>query len=407
MDFAEEIKELAAQLKIKRDYVSTEEATKTSMVMPFLQVLGFDVFDPTEVIPEYTTDYHGLKKDEKIDYVLAINKVPIIIIEVKSARTFLPEKSSQLFKYFAAMKTKFPIKFAMLTNGIQYKFFSDFEQKNIMDEISFLTINIETDIRDSEIAELRKFHKEYFDAEKISDSARNLKYTGVLKRYFKKQFKEPQDEFIKFLIKEAMKPFKIMATKQCVERFSPMVLDAFRQYINEVVTDRSRALLEVAKKAEVGATNEELSEKQILRQRFWTQLLGYAKTKTELHAKISPVDTGWVSVTAGIRGLSFCYSVTKHHATIELYIDKGKDTQEENEKIFDKLAATKEEIEMIFGGPLEWERLEGKRACRIKKIITEGGYLDEGNWPKIHEAMVDAMIRFQKVISPHIQYLRK
>jgi len=123
MDFAEEIKELAAQIKIKRDHVSTEEATKTSMVMPFLQVLGYDVFEPTEVIPEYTTDYHGLKKDEKIDYVLAIDKEPRILIEVKSARTFLPEKSSQLFKYFVAMKTKFPVKFAILTNGIQYKFF--------------------------------------------------------------------------------------------------------------------------------------------------------------------------------------------------------------------------------------------------------------------------------------------
>jgi len=406
MDFADQIRELAAQLKIKMDYVTTEEATKTSMVMPFLQVLGYDVFEPTEVIPEYTADYHGLKKDEKIDYVLAINKEPKILIEVKSAKTKLPEKCSQLLKYFHAMKIKFPVRFGILTNGIQYKFYSDFDQKNIMDELPFLTINIDADIRESHIAELRKFHKEYFDAEIISVDAWKLKYTSVLKRYFKKQFKEPEDEFIKFLIREAI-PFKIMATKQSIEKFSPMVLDAFRQYVNEVVTDRSRALLEKAEKAEVGETKEELSEKQILRLRFWTQLLAYAKIKTDLHAKISPNDGGWVGASAGIRGLSFCYSVTKHQATAELYIDKGKDTQEENEKIFDKLASTKEEIEMSFGGPLEWERLERKRACRIRKLITEGGYLDEGNWPKVHEAMVDAMIRFHKVLSPHIQYLKK
>lgn len=406
MDFPEQIRELAAQLKTKKDYASTEEATKISMVLPFIQVLGYDIFDPTEVIPEYTTDYHGLKKDEKIDYVLAINKKPRILIEVKSARTFLPEKSSQLFKYFVAMKTKFPVKFAILTNGIQYKFFSDFDQENIIDEIPFLTINIDSDIRDLEIAELRKFHKKYFDVEKISIDALRLKYTGVLKRYFKKQFKEPEYEFIKFLIREAMKSFKIMATKQYIEKFSPIVLDAFRQYINEVVTDRSKALLEEATKAEVGVTEEQLSEKQILRHRFWTQLLGYSKTKTNLHSRITPGQDSWCGMGAGTSGLGYNYVISQHQTRVELYIDKGN--RDVNKKIFDKLVATKAEIEQSFGEPLEWERIDEKRACRIKKDLTIGGYRDDDQtWPKIHEAMVDAMMRLHAAISPHIQYLRK
>lgn len=406
MDFADKIRELAAKLNVKKDQVSTEEATKTSMVMPFLQVLGYDIFEPTEVIPEYHAD-HGVKKGEKIDYALAINNKPIILIEVKSARTFLqPQTTSQLFRYFVATKIRFPARYAILTNGIQYQFFSDLKEQNLMDDIPFLTINIDPDIRDSEIAELRKFHKEKFDAEKIHIGALELKYTGELKRYFKRQLKEPEEEFTKFLIKDAIKSSKIMATKQSVEKFSPLVLNAFSQYVKEVVTDISKRTLEVAERAELGFTKEELSEKQMQRLRFWTQLLSQAKNKTALHAKISPTDGGWVSVTAGIRGLSFCYSVSKHQATVDLYIDKGKDTQEENERIFDMFAGAQEDIEMSFGEPLEWERMEGKRACRIRKTITEGGYLDEGNWPKIHEAMIDTMIRFHKALTPHIQYLK-
>jgi hypothetical protein len=99
--------------------------------------------------------------------------------------------------------------------------------------------------------------------------------------------------------------------------------------------------------------------------------------------------------------------VGQHLSRAELWIDKGKDSEAENNEIFDRLVANKAEIEQTFGGPLEWERLDGKRACRIRKQITLGGYLDEKNWPKIHEEMADAMNRLYAALSPHIQYLRK
>jgi hypothetical protein len=399
MDFAEQIRELTALLDKNKDHVFTEEATKISLVMPFLQVLGYNIFDPNEVIPEFTADI-GVKKGEKVDYAIAFNKEPTILIEVKSARTVIQAKaSSQLLRYFGVTKSRF----AILTNGIQYQFFSDFDEKNIMDINPFLTVDLVPSIRDSEIAELRRFHKNYFDAEKISSSAIELKYTGELKKYFKQQFKEADETFIGFLLKKTS--FRGKATKQSIERFLPIVSNALRQYVNEVVSDTLKGALEEAKKAETGIPKEELSEKQILRHRFWTQLLGYAKTKTELHARISPSDYGWVSTSAGIRGLSYAYTVTKHQSTAELYIDRGKDTEAENEKIFDKLASVKREIENNSGEPLEWERMEGKRACRIKKTITEGGYLDEKHWPKVHEVMVDTMIRLEKALGSQIQQL--
>jgi len=399
MDFSEQIRELIALLDKNKDHVFTEEATKHSMVMPFLQVLGYNIFDPTEVIPEFTADI-GIKKGEKVDYAIAFDKEPKILIEVKAARSTLQSKTmSQLLRYFGVTKSKF----AILTNGIQYQFFSDIDDKNIMDTIPFITVELVPSIRDSEIAEIRKFHKNHFDAEKISSSAIELKYTGELKRYFKQQFKEADEEFLRYFIKKTS--FGGVITKQQFERLSPIVVNAFRQYVNEVVSDTLKGALEGATKAETGPTNNELSDKQLLRQRFWTQLLGYAKTKTDLHAKISPTQGGWVGVNAGIRGLTYCYTITKHQATAELYIDRGKESREENENIFDRLSSIKGDSEQTFGDSLEWERLEGKRACRIKKTIAEGGYLDEAKWPKLHEMMVSAMSRMENALSPQIQKL--
>ncbi|MGB7912433.1 MAG: DUF4268 domain-containing protein [Desulfobaccales bacterium] len=400
MDFAEQIRELIVLLNKNKDYVSTEEATKNAMILPFLQILGYNIFDPTEVIPEFTADI-GIKKGEKVDYAVAINKQPAILIEVKSARTNLQAQSmNQLLRYFGVTEAKV----AILTNGIQYQFFSDLGKANIMDTSAFLTVDLVSSIRDSEIAEIKKYHKDYFDREKILSSAIELKYTIELKRYFKRQFKEPEEDFLRFFIKKTS--FEGLVTKLQFERLSPIVSTAFRQYVNEVVSDTLKGALDEARKTETGTADEELSDKQITRQRFWTQLLGYAKTHTNLHAKISPTQGGWVGVNAGTRGLTYCYTISKHQCAVELYIDRGKDSQEENQNIFDKFITVKKEIDEAFDEPLEWERLEGKRACRIRKTLTEGGYLDEEQkWPKIQEVMVSTMIRFENSFSPQINKL--
>ena len=99
-------------------------------------------------------------------------------------------------------------------------------------------------------------------------------------------------------------------------------------------------------------------------------------------------------------------SEEKNEAQVELYIDRGKERDQENKAIFDNLFGHKEQVENTFGETLEWERLEGKRACRIRKIISVGGYRDEEEkWPQIHEAMVDAMIRLEKSLKPYISQL--
>ena len=154
---------------------------------------------------------------------------------------------------------------------------------------------------------------------------------------------------------------------------------------------------------EVGKTKQEIAERYVIRERFWTQLLDMAKQKTKLHVSISPTQHNWLGASAGKRGLGLNYALRQHEAQVELYIDLGKERDEENKAIFDNFFKHKDEIEKEFGGSLDWEKLEGKRACRIRKRITVGGYRDEEEkWPKIHEAMVDAMIRLERSLRPYI-----
>lgn len=156
---------------------------------------------------------------------------------------------------------------------------------------------------------------------------------------------------------------------------------------------------------EAGKTKKQFSERHIIRKRFWTHLLEYEKTKTKLHANISPSPWNWIGTSAGLlSGLELSYEVRRYSLDVELYIDKGKDKDEENLAFFERLEKAKEKIETAFGGKLEWQRLESRRGCRIKKEITIGGYRDdETKWPKIHEAAVDAMVRLEKALRPYIK----
>ncbi len=158
---------------------------------------------------------------------------------------------------------------------------------------------------------------------------------------------------------------------------------------------------------EVGKTKKEMTERHVIRHKFWTGLLDYAKTKTKLHAGLSPTEYNWIGTGAGISGLAYVYSLTKHAATVEFYIDRGKKAEKKNKKIFDQLHAAKDEIERVFGESLEWQHLEDRRACRIRKRTAVGGWRDDpAKWPNVYVAMVDAMIRLEKALKPHVQKLK-
>ncbi|MBN2103501.1 DUF4268 domain-containing protein [bacterium] len=154
---------------------------------------------------------------------------------------------------------------------------------------------------------------------------------------------------------------------------------------------------------DVGEIKKDIAERYGIRKKFWTELLNKAKGKTKLHANISPGQYNWVGTSSGKRGLNYNYTVRQHSSTVELYIDRGTDSDEENLDIYNKLLENKKEIESEFGADLLWESLENRRACRISKTINIGGYKDDDKWENIQEEMIDTMIKFEKALKPYIK----
>ena len=232
--FAEQLRNLSKRIETMRDSITTEEATKTAIVMPFFQILGYDVFNPMEFNPEFTADV-GIKKGEKVDYAILSEGKPVILIECKGITQTLTKHDSQLFRYFGTTTSKFSI----LTNGIEYKFFTDLEETNKMDVTPFFSFNI-LDLRDIHITEIAKFRKESFDVENITSTASELKYLSALKVYLSSQFELPSEKFVKFMVNEIYDGVK---TKSTIEKFTPIIQKGLKQIVNEQVNDKLNAAL--------------------------------------------------------------------------------------------------------------------------------------------------------------------
>ena len=234
MDFKDLIKQLAEKVNQQKESILTEEATKNAFIMPFINALGYDVFNPLEVVPEMDCDLIK-KKGEKIDYAIMKDGSPIILIECKHWQQDLSLHDTQLKKYFVASKAKF----GLLTNGIRYLFYTDLEDQNIMDERPFLEIDI-ADIKDYQLEELKKFHKSYFDIDNILNSASELKYSNELKKIFAEEVVNPSPEIVKYFTK---KVYDGIITSKVQEQFSELVKRAINSYINEVISKRLKTAL--------------------------------------------------------------------------------------------------------------------------------------------------------------------
>lgn len=234
MDFIDKIKQYSQRIEMIKDSLVTEEATKTALIMPFFQLLDYDVFNPLEFIPEYTADV-GTKKGEKVDYAIIKDGKPVILIEAKSVQDDLTKHDAQLFRYFTSTEAKFGI----LTNGIVYKFFTDLEQANIMDEKPFLEINL-LDINETKVAELKKFTKDNFDIDTIFNTASELKYTNLIKTQLNSQLNNPSDEFVRFIINDFYSGVK---TSNVIEKFRPIVKKSMQQFVNDFMNEKIKIIL--------------------------------------------------------------------------------------------------------------------------------------------------------------------
>ncbi len=234
MDFKDQIKQLGERVLKLKDQIQTEEATKNAFIMPFLQSLGYDVFTPIEVVPEYVTDV-GTKKGEKIDYAIFRDGNPIILVECKHWAQNLDLHDGQLLRYFHVSKSKF----GLLTNGIVYRFYSDLVEQNKMDEKPFLEFNI-SEIKDNQIEELKKFHKSYFDVESIVNTASELKYTNELKQILHQELTNPTPDFVKHFAKQV---YPSIVTAKVLEQFTNLIKKSATIYISDLITERLKTAL--------------------------------------------------------------------------------------------------------------------------------------------------------------------
>lgn len=236
MSFESGINELTQKLREQQDSIQTEEATKNAFIMPFIsRVLGYDVFNPLEVVPEFTAD-HGTKKGEKVDYAIMQDGEVQILIECKRIGDDLNiNHASQLFRYFSVTNARIGV----LTNGRVFNFFTDLDSPNIMDKRPFLVLDL-LEIDESILPELRKITKETFDLDSIVSAAEELKYVGALKREIGAEFKEPTNDFIKMLMSRVSDK---RGTADNLALFRSLVEKATKQYLKEQVNERLKTAL--------------------------------------------------------------------------------------------------------------------------------------------------------------------
>jgi hypothetical protein len=234
MDFTERLNALALKVQNQKHAIQTEEATKTAFIMPFISsVLGYDVFDPMEVVPEFTADV-GIKRGEKIDYAILRDGEVQLLVECKLSALKI-EHASQLYRYFAVTNARI----AVLTNGEVYHFYTDLDAPNRMDSKPFLVLDL-ADLDESLIPELKKLTKENFDLDSIVSAAEELKYVGALKRALAEDFRTPTPEWAKYL---TAKVYEGSYTQKVREQFGPLVQKALKQYLSDQVNERLKAAL--------------------------------------------------------------------------------------------------------------------------------------------------------------------
>lgn len=236
MEFAEKLNSLSVKIRQQGASIQTEEATKNAFVMPFIHsVLGYDVFDPTEVTPEYVCDV-GTKKGEKIDYaILKGGEIQILIECKKIGESLSLNHASQLFRYFHVTNARI----AILTNGQVYKFFTDLDAPNKMDEKPFLELDL-LDIDEHVVPELLKLTKSAFDVESIVNAAGELKYVSQIKKLLTGLLTNPDEDFIKFV---ASRVYEGAVTQKVRDLFAELTRKASAQFLNDQANDRLKSAI--------------------------------------------------------------------------------------------------------------------------------------------------------------------
>lgn len=373
-----------------------EAETRRRVERIFERVMGYDAF----VHLSRERAIRGAGETEHVDFAVQLepgpDAEPIIMVELKRVGVDLALKH---LKQVASYAIDSGCEWILLTNSRDWRLyhvqFGQPPKTQLIEHWNLLT---------NDIVELAT----KFDV----ISYKNVK-KGSLNKLWEKATVLSPDSLLGALVSiDSMRVIRRILRKNTGVMVAPEdVMNGIQRLLNEnaaIELSKIKTLLpkEKSRIPKTGKAKERMPKRYAIRQQFWTKLLDCAKSKTTLHSTVSPGEWNYIGTGAGVSGLGLNYIVTKHAAAIELYIDRGKDSEKDNKMIFGQLLRNRNEIEELFGEPLDWQQLEGKRACRIRNQITLGGYQDEEKWPTIHEAMVDAMVSFEKALRPYIEKLQ-
>lgn len=243
MDLLDQLHVLAKRAKQSADHLTNEEATKMTLIAPFIQLLGYDIFNPAEVMPEYSADFPDIKSGERVDYAIVEKGIPKILVEAKPFKTNLKDtEKGQLARYFHVTEARV----AILTNGRIYQFYTDLDNSNTMDRDPFAEVDL-FDLANAPIKELKKLTKPVFDLVGLLESAERLKYLGRVKEEIKKEFNDPSEWLVKEMAGRVHSGKRVTTVIQ--DQFKPIVEEAIQSIINDRINDRLKSAIEAEEKS--------------------------------------------------------------------------------------------------------------------------------------------------------------
>lgn len=293
MSFTDDIAKLSEQVRKRLEHIQGEEATKQSLILPFFSSLGYDIYDPTEVKPEYVSDAATKKAGqfEKVDYAIRLNNSVVMLVEAKAANEKVSSHDGQLRRYFTWTQTA---KVGIVTNGIEYRFFTDLRADNLMDEEPFLSFNI-LDYTSKDLDNLKFFHRDNFDPTAITIHAEEIVYTKSITKLVSELLRNPSEDFISLLLRAA-KLTDSRITSRVIEKFKPIVKKSIQNSLVDLMT-RSLSQ-EIQAEPEVSPTeallDSEIESTDTTENKITTtpeELEAFAKIKSFCKREINHKDT--------------------------------------------------------------------------------------------------------------------
>lgn len=280
MEFTEKLKQLQDRLEVVKNNLTTEEATKNALIMPFINALGYDVFNPLEVVPEFIADV-GVKKGEKVDYAIMKDNKPVILIECKKIddkSLDIKKHATQLIRYFSVTEAKFII----LTNGVVYKFFSDIEENGKLDNNPFFTFNL-ANYKETQAEQLKNFSKENFDIQAAYANASDLKYIQQFVEVLTAEYQNPSAEFVKFFINKAgLSEGRVM--QSMIDKHTSTLKEAFNAFMSKTMKNVLDGNASLHAPANTEEAKQDKKKSQV--ETTFEELEGYAIVKSILNGNI-------------------------------------------------------------------------------------------------------------------------